>query len=242
MPQMAFGGNPNSPCAECNDDLATDGNLNGAIFAENATGMYAYYENNQIYITSQYHKTAKIKIKKNALENRLKNFDLFNVGITHIDDNGMITHYTDAFEPYGDFVFATYNFSTIIISGFTGTTTYTATNISGNQTITFPFGNVNVSSVDFSITNHALTPYSVNGYDWDYNLSIYNYYETNRVPPADLLVGISDLAGVDVYWLITGESNAAPVGSANDPIIQRAAALLSGQPNAAEALAAFRAA
>jgi len=68
--------------------------------------------------------------------------------------------------------------------------------------------------------------------------STYNYYETARVPPADLLVRIADVAGVDLRWLLTGQSSGATV-AADHPAVARIVKLLAAHPNAAEPLAAF---
>lgn len=68
--------------------------------------------------------------------------------------------------------------------------------------------------------------------------STYDYYEADRVPPADLLVKIADSAGIDLRWLITGESGAALPESAH-PVIRRAAALMAAHPDSAKPLAAF---
>ena len=66
----------------------------------------------------------------------------------------------------------------------------------------------------------------------------YNYYEANRVPPADVLVRISDLANVDLRWLLTGQSGKAAV-LADHPAVLRAAELLANRPDAAGPLTAF---
>ncbi len=69
--------------------------------------------------------------------------------------------------------------------------------------------------------------------------STYDYYETARVPPADLLVRIADVAGVDLTWLLTGRTDTEGHPSAYHPIVQRAAALMADRPDAAKPLAAF---
>jgi transcriptional regulator with XRE-family HTH domain len=69
--------------------------------------------------------------------------------------------------------------------------------------------------------------------------STYDYYEDSRVPPSDILVKIADLAGLDLRWLLTGQSQAGVVVPAGNPILQRAAELLSRHPDAARALEAF---
>jgi len=68
--------------------------------------------------------------------------------------------------------------------------------------------------------------------------STYDYYECSRVPPAEILLKISGISGVDLRWLITGEASETPV-SPSHPVIQRAAKLLSDNPDAAAPLAAF---
>jgi len=68
--------------------------------------------------------------------------------------------------------------------------------------------------------------------------STYSYYEAGRVPPAEVLVKIADVAGVDLRWLLTGE-DAGPSVPAGHPALRRAAALLADHPNAAGPLLAF---
>jgi len=68
--------------------------------------------------------------------------------------------------------------------------------------------------------------------------STYAYYESCRVPPADILVRIADLAGADLRWLLTGEAGGRNV-PADHPALQRAAALLASCPDAAAPLTAF---
>ncbi|MFP4054602.1 MAG: XRE family transcriptional regulator [Phycisphaerae bacterium] len=67
--------------------------------------------------------------------------------------------------------------------------------------------------------------------------STYDYYESSRVPPADVLLGISDLAGVSLRWLITGEDAESP--ELDRPVLQRAGRLLENHPDAAKPLGAF---
>jgi len=68
--------------------------------------------------------------------------------------------------------------------------------------------------------------------------STYDYYESARVPPADVLVRIADLAAVDLRWLLTGEAAEPPVPPGH-PVVRRAAELLSRHPRSAGPLAAF---
>ncbi len=71
--------------------------------------------------------------------------------------------------------------------------------------------------------------------------STYDYYESARVPPADILVKIADIGGVDLRWLLTGRAgeNSASVVGGTHPALQRVAKLLADSPNAAEPLLAF---
>ena len=68
--------------------------------------------------------------------------------------------------------------------------------------------------------------------------STYDYYESGRLPPADVLVRISEVAGVDLRWLITGEQPGQPIRG-DHPVVRRAAELLSRSPSSAAPLAAF---
>ncbi len=68
--------------------------------------------------------------------------------------------------------------------------------------------------------------------------STYNYYEGNRVPSAEILVRIADIAKVDLRWLLTGREANPPI-AADHPAIVRAARLLADHPQAAAPLAAF---
>ncbi|MFW6155264.1 MAG: S24 family peptidase [Planctomycetota bacterium] len=68
--------------------------------------------------------------------------------------------------------------------------------------------------------------------------STYGYYETNRAPPADVLVRIADLTRVDLRWLVTGAEPAAG-GVTGHPAVVRAAELLRDHPQYAPALVAF---
>ncbi len=73
----------------------------------------------------------------------------------------------------------------------------------------------------------------------DLSPSTYDYYENGRVPPADVLVRIADTCGVDLRWLLTGESARSDQLPADHPALQRASRLLADRPHAGQALAAF---
>ncbi len=71
--------------------------------------------------------------------------------------------------------------------------------------------------------------------------STYDYYESSRVPPAEILVKIADLAGVDLRWLLTGDEPEGdlPSVSASHPAVRRVGKLLSQHPEASKPLVAF---
>ena len=69
--------------------------------------------------------------------------------------------------------------------------------------------------------------------------STYAYYEGGRTPPAEVLVRIADLTGVDLRWLLTGDVAEGAPAPADHPAVRRAAALLGANPAAAGPLAAF---
>ena len=69
--------------------------------------------------------------------------------------------------------------------------------------------------------------------------STYDYYESSRIPPADILVRIAEVAGVDLHWLLTGQASGGRAIAPGHPVLQRAAALLADRPDAAAPLAAF---
>lgn len=68
--------------------------------------------------------------------------------------------------------------------------------------------------------------------------STYDYYETSRVPPADVLVRIAEVAGVDLTWLLTGQAGEQGI-DAGHPVVQRAAKFLAEHPNMGATLSAF---
>ncbi len=74
--------------------------------------------------------------------------------------------------------------------------------------------------------------------DLGISASTYNYYEKDRIPPAELLVRIADVGGVDLRWLLTG-TPATPAVPPGHPAVRRIAALLADRPDAAAPLTAF---
>lgn len=71
--------------------------------------------------------------------------------------------------------------------------------------------------------------------------STYDYYESTRVPPAEVLVRMAEVAQVDLCWLMTGESAAQVDGveMGGHPALGRVAKLLASHPEAAAAVSAF---
>lgn len=72
----------------------------------------------------------------------------------------------------------------------------------------------------------------------DLSPSTYDYYENDRVPPAEVIARIADLTGADLQWLLTGVEGGASSPSSH-PAVTRAARLMESQPGCAEALSAF---
>ncbi len=71
--------------------------------------------------------------------------------------------------------------------------------------------------------------------------STYSYYENDRVPPVPVLVKISQIANVDLNWLLTGESSqpSVAVSSPDNKILEKAQKIIGQQPQAVEAISAF---
>ena len=139
-----------------NKEVDADVELRGAIFTTDATDYYASYNEDSKTIQLDYYGTdhptsITFKIKGIALENRLKNYDGFKVGYTHIANDGTVTYEIKSLEiDYQGFAYLTCDFSTVIINGMTGYTTTTYTSQNGNQSFSVPGG----SSYDLNITNN----------------------------------------------------------------------------------------
>lgn len=70
--------------------------------------------------------------------------------------------------------------------------------------------------------------------------STYDYYEADRIPPAEVLLKIAEVAKVNPCWLLTGEVHCREGGiPANHPALQRMAYLLRDHPGAARPLMAM---
>ena len=70
--------------------------------------------------------------------------------------------------------------------------------------------------------------------------STYDYYESSRIPSAELLVKIAEITQVDLRWLLTGQAGGAGDGIAPQHLtVRRAVKMLDNYPDAAKPLAAF---
>ena len=129
-------------------EIDSDVELRGAIFVDvSADGFYAHFDNGIIRITSDVHReNAQLKFKGIALENRLKKYNGFNVGYTHIADDGTATYEVKGLEiDYQGFAYLVTDFSTVIINGMTGTTTTTYTSQSHNKVINYISNETNIT-------------------------------------------------------------------------------------------------
>ncbi len=70
--------------------------------------------------------------------------------------------------------------------------------------------------------------------------STYSYYEKDRLAPVPILIKISQIAGIDLNWLLTGrKSGAGDVSGENLKIIEKTQKILLSQPQSANAISAF---
>lgn len=73
--------------------------------------------------------------------------------------------------------------------------------------------------------------------------STYSYYENDRVPPIETLLAVCQVTGADLHWLLTGQPGSSGAGISvaghNKALLEQIAALISQQPDTAEAVAAF---
>lgn len=73
--------------------------------------------------------------------------------------------------------------------------------------------------------------------------STYQEYESNRVPPVDLLVRAAEITGCDLVWLLTGiraeHAHANQAAKLDDPVVERVRELLHRRPETAQSLSAF---
>ena len=77
--------------------------------------------------------------------------------------------------------------------------------------------------------------------------STYSYYETNRVPPIEILLKIAEITGADLNWLLTGKKNLkTPISEPekfvfrpNNSLLRKLDNLLTESPELAEPISAF---
>jgi len=70
--------------------------------------------------------------------------------------------------------------------------------------------------------------------------STYSYYESNRLPPVDVLVRISQVTGADLQWLLTGSTSSGNTTAAlNQPLIEKLHSLLARNPELTDAVSSF---
>ncbi len=77
--------------------------------------------------------------------------------------------------------------------------------------------------------------------------STYSYYESSRVPPLDILLKITEIAGADLNWLLTGQSLpktpiselGKPASGPNISLLRKLDGLLTENPESVEPISAF---
>jgi transcriptional regulator with XRE-family HTH domain len=70
--------------------------------------------------------------------------------------------------------------------------------------------------------------------------STYNYYESNRVPPIDVLLRIAEITGADLEWLMTGQRSEKNFAfGQNREIFEKVDTLLKNSTDLEKALLAF---
>jgi SOS-response transcriptional repressor LexA/DNA-binding XRE family transcriptional regulator len=71
--------------------------------------------------------------------------------------------------------------------------------------------------------------------------STYSYYEKDRVPPVPVLVKISEIANVDLNWLLTGKNgqNSSPVKPGTYKILDQVQKVIEANPQSVNAISAF---
>ena len=73
--------------------------------------------------------------------------------------------------------------------------------------------------------------------------STYQQYESNRIPPAELLIRAAELTHSDLLWLLTGDNVGKPAERTPDgesnPVVSQVSELLERRPEVAQSLQAF---
>jgi len=74
----------------------------------------------------------------------------------------------------------------------------------------------------------------------DISPSTYNYYESSRVPPIEILLKMCEVTGADLEWLLTGQGSKKSLASGpNKAILQELNELFTQNPDLAEPSMAF---
>ena len=110
----------------------------------------------KIHISDTVHGVREVKLNYKMLQSELANFDGKTIGLTHINDDGIVDSRRIVSVSPGAYGYVTVlmEFSTTIVSGFTGYTQYSTNNVSGNNTLLFN-DYINATFIDFEITNHG---------------------------------------------------------------------------------------
>lgn len=149
----------------------------------NTASMSANLENGRLIIKDNIHTQRQVRLNYLEMYKSLKGFNGQTLGYTHIDDNGIITHKVINVGDIDNqgFISLEASFSTVIIDGFTGTTTISLSGLSGNQSISVPNG----TSYNFNITNNQAGIVNATGgtltTDGDYN--IHTFYSNGTFTP-----------------------------------------------------------
>ena len=136
----------------------------------NPNTMNAHINNGKLVIHDSLHTNRKVRLNRADMFEHLEGFNGETVGYTHIAYDGTKTYKIvnvgtidrDGFHSFE------MEFSTVIIDGFTGTSTFIYNNVSGNKIISVP----DASLYEINITNTQVVKYSVNGNEFVYNKSI----------------------------------------------------------------------
>lgn len=75
----------------------------------------------------------------------------------------------------------------------------------------------------------------------DLSPSTYSYYEKDRIPPVAVLIKISEVANVDLNWLLTGQTGqvSREITGPSQKIISQTQRVIEKQPQSADAISAF---
>jgi len=69
--------------------------------------------------------------------------------------------------------------------------------------------------------------------------STYNYYESSRIPPIEILLRICQITGADLQWLLTGRCSQGRSGGTGTNLLRKTEQLLNNHPDLTAPIAAF---